>query len=474
MVYPAGNPLPSNPGGVPVAGNTPVYTPAVQLPAAAQPPAAVPPVAVPPVAVPPQTWSPDTTQFSQQAIQAATAPQPQATVVPASNPQGYTQLWAQAPQTDLWQAEWKNGQSAPPQAPPVVMAPPVVVPPVVQTPVPQPAPPPVMIPVPQPAPPPVVTPPVAQPPATPAPTPAPAEPPKPDSAPAPVGSLPQAPEPEPAPVYPDPPNETPAPLGGLPDVAEPEPAPEPEPEPPSVSTSRLGGLPTIEEPEPQPPAKPEPEPQAEVKPAPKPAPKPPAKPDGITGRSWKVVADPHVTTGDGQQFDAALAGRFTLIRSADGKFEVQNKQDQIPGDRGIWNTALTVKSHSDTVTYDAASQTLTVNEKKVAFKAGTKIKLPDGGRLEMTNSEYSPGKFAPRVQVVTPEGDRVAFLILQRKNGGRYVDLYGNIGAKRQPGEMNGMVGAFDADSKAENDLKLRNGKTASSVDDFLKDWKLS
>ncbi len=438
----AGNPLQPNPWGVPVVAAPAPYAPAVQLPPAAQPPVAVPP----PVAIPPQAWSPDQAQFSQQAVQAAATNQAQATVVPASNPQGYTQLWAEAPQTPLWEAAWKNGPSVPTQAPPVVAAPPVYTPPVVQ------------VPVPQPAPPPVVQAPLPQPPATPAPAPAPVVPPKPDASSAPIGGLPQAPEPEPEPAPEPYATETASRLGGLPDVAEPEPepAPEPEPEAPSHTASRLGGLPTTEE----------------AEPAPKPEPKPAPKPDGVSGRSWKVVADPHVTTGDGKRFDASLAGRFTLLRSSDGKFEVQNKQDQIPGDRGIWNTALTIKSHGDTVAYDAPSQALTVNGKKVDFKAGTKLKLTDGGRLEMTNSEYSPGKFAPRVQVVTPEGDRVAFLILQRKNGGRYVDLYGNIGSKRQAGEMSGMVGAFDADSNAENDLKLRNGKTASSLDAFLKDWK--
>ena len=458
MVYPAGNPLPLSPAGVPVAIAPTAYAPTVQLPMAGQAPVAV----APPTAVPPQAWTPDTAQFSQQAVQAASAQQPQAKLVSASNPQGYTQLWADAPQTPLWQASWKNGPSVLVQAPPVIAQPPVVQPPPVYTP------PVVQIPVPQPPLPPVVQAPIPQPPAPPAPVPpppAPAEPPKPDSSSSPIGGLPDVAEPEPAPVYPDPPSETASKLGGLPDVVEPEPAPEldaipePEPEVPSRTVSTLGGLPTIEE------KKPEPKPQVESKPAP--------KPEGITGRSWKVVADPHVTTGDGKRFDASLSGRFTLLRSSDGKFEVQNTQGAIPGDRGIWNTALTIKSHGDTVTYDAPSQTLKVNDQKVSFKAGSKQKLSDGGRLEMTNSEYAPGKFAPRVQVVTPEGDRVAFLILQRKNGGRYVDLYGNIGAKRQPGEMSGMVGTFDADSNAENDLKLRNGKTASSVDDFLKDWKV-
>ena len=456
MVYPAGNPLPSSPTGVPVAGASTAYAPAVQLPMAVPAPVAV----APPTAIPPQAWSPDTTQFSQQAIQAASTPQPQARLMPASNPQSYTQLWADAPKTPLWEAAWKNAPSVPVQAPPViaqppvVQAPPIYTPPVVQIPVPQPPLPPVVqAPVPQPPAPPVATPPPVTPP------PAPEETPKPDSSSSPIGSLPEAPEPEPAPVYPDPPNETASKLGGLPDVAEPE--PEPEPEAPSRTVSTLGGLPTIEETKPEP----KPEPQVESKPAP--------KPEGVSGRSWKVVADPHVTTGDGKRFDASLAGRFTSLRSSDGKFEVQNTQGAIPGDRGIWNTALTIKSHGDTVTYDAPSQTLKVNDEKVTFKAGSKIKLSDGGRLEMTNSEYSPGKFAPRVQVVTPEGDRVAFLILQRKNGGRYVDLYGNLGAKRQPGEMSGMVGTFDADSNAENDLKLRDGKTATNLDAFLKDWKL-
>lgn len=465
MVYPAGNPLPSNPAGVPVAGATPAYIPAVQLPAAPQAPVAVPP----PAAVPPQAWSPDTAQFSQQAVQAASTPQAQATVVPASNPQSYTSLWADAPQTPLWEATWKNQPSVPVQSPPVVQQPPViqqppvVMPPVVMMPLPQPVTPPVVqAPAPQP-----VTPPVVQtpPPVAPAPEP---EPPKPDSSSSPIGNLPVAPEPEPAPEYPDPPNETASKLGGLPDVAEPEPAP------PSRTVSTLGGLPTIEEAEPEPKPQAEPEVQAKPEPAPKPESKPAPKPEGVSGRSWKVVADPHVTTGDGKRFDSSLAGRFTLLRSADGKFEVQNTQSAIPGDRGIWNTALTIKSHGDTVTYDAPSQTLKVNDKPVTFKAGSKITLSDGGRLEMTNSEYSPGKFAPRVQVVTPEGDRVAFLILQRKNGGRYVDLYGNIGAKRQPGEMSGLVGTFDADSNAENDLRLRNGKTATNLDAFLKDWKLN
>ncbi|MNX67426.1 hypothetical protein D3C86_985530 [compost metagenome] len=458
MVYPAGNPLPLSPAGVPVAIAPTAYAPAVQLPLAGQAPVAV----APPTAVPPQAWTPDTAQFSQQAVQAASAPQPQARLMPASNPQGYTQLWADAPQTPLWEAAWKNGPSVAVQAPPVIAQPPIVQPPPVYTP------PVVQIPVPQPPQPPVVQAPLPQPPAPPAPVtppPAPVEPPKPDSSSSPIGGLPDVAEPEPAPVYPNPPNETASKLGSLPDVAEPEPAPEldaipePEPEVPSRTVSTLGGLPTIEE------AKPEPKPQVESKPAP--------KPEGISGRSWKVVADPHVTTGDGKRFDASLSGRFTLLRSSDGKFEVQNTQGAIPGDRGIWNTALTIKSHGDTVTYDAPSQTLKVNDEKVTFKAGSKHKLSDGGRLEMTNSEYAPGKFAPRVQVVTPEGDRVAFLILQRKNGGRYVDLYGNVGAKRQPGEMSGMVGTFDSDSSAENDLKLRNGKTASSVDDFLKDWKV-
>ncbi|GEM_PF-5117263 len=440
MVDRAGNPLVTNPWGVPVTGTPATFNPAVQLPVAGQPPVAVPP----PVAIPPQAWSPDATQFSPQAIQAAGAPQTQvatqaqvttqAQVVPASNPQGYTTLWAETPETSLWEARWRTAPSVSTQPPPVVPPAPVYTPPVVLAPLPVPPPPPVAIP-------PVAAPPVPTPP-----VPVPAEPPKPDHSPAPIGGLPTVPEPA------APPTHTASRLGGLPGIPEPEPEPAPEPVAPTHTAARLGGLPGMPEPEPPP--------------------KPTPKPEGVGGRSWKVVADPHVTTGDGKLFDASLAGRFTLLRSSDGKFEVQNTQGKIPGDNGIWNTAISIKCHADTIAYDAPSQILTLNDKKIAFKAGSKLTLPSGGRLEMTNSEYAPGKFASRIQVVTPEGDRTAWLILQRKNGGRYLDLYGNIGAKRQAGEMSGMAGAFDADANPENDLKLRSGKIAPNLDAFLKDWK--
>lgn len=217
-------------------------------------------------------------------------------------------------------------------------------------------------------------------------------------------------------------------------------------------------------------------PTEQKKPAPPTPVKPPAHPPTGHKLGHKVtftsVADPHVTTGNGKKFDNNVRGDIVLAKSKSGDLEVQAQNGSIPGDPGIWQTKGAVKTNGDVVKYDAASNTVYVNGKKVPFKAGEKIDLPSGGYVQMTHDRLDTGTPFNRLQVHTKQGDDVYMLNFQRKNGGHQLDIVGNISANRMSDDVTGAAGADDGDKNQANDLKTRDGRVTTDLNAFLNDWK--
>jgi hypothetical protein len=61
-------------------------------------------------------------------------------------------------------------------------------------------------------------------------------------------------------------------------------------------------------------------------------PKPKGEPDPCAAGCGESVGDPHMTTIDGGSYDFMAAGEYVLLRSAEGKFEIQARQKPVSDD----------------------------------------------------------------------------------------------------------------------------------------------
>jgi hypothetical protein len=198
------------------------------------------------------------------------------------------------------------------------------------------------------------------------------------------------------------------------------------------------------------------------------------KPKEKMGKPQKFtsVADPHITTADGGKYDNKKTGDFILAKSDSGDLVVQARQEPISGSSGVWQTKAAVKTDGDTVQFDAASKTVTINGKDYAFEAGKDIPLPSGGHVKMSKDKFENGTPYDRLEVFTNDGDKINMLNIKR-NGSQYLDISGTVSGERDSGSVKGTVGAMDADTDSSNDMVLRDGKTTSDLDAMLEDWRV-
>lgn len=198
------------------------------------------------------------------------------------------------------------------------------------------------------------------------------------------------------------------------------------------------------------------------------------KPKEKMGKPQKFlsVADPHITTADGGKYDNKKQGDFVLAKSDSGDLMVQTRQEPIKGSTGVWQTQGAVKTDGNTVNFDAASKTVTINGKAYPFEAGKDIQLPGGGHVKMSKDKFDTGVPYDRLEIFTKDGDKINMLNIKR-NGSQYLDVSGTISGERESGSVKGTVGAMDADTSSANDMVMRDGKTTSNLDAMLDDWRV-
>ncbi|MER3476119.1 MAG: hypothetical protein C4287_05620, partial [Leptolyngbya sp. ERB_1_2] len=87
--------------------------------------------------------------------------------------------------------------------------------------------------------------------------------------------------------------------------------------------------------------------------------------DTKTGASY---GDPHLITFDGFRYSFQTVGEFLLSRSQDGKFVVETRQAQVPGQELTLNTAIAMKVGTDRIGFyapEGTTPTLRVNGQAV-------------------------------------------------------------------------------------------------------------
>ncbi|MNX97085.1 hypothetical protein D3C86_1294350 [compost metagenome] len=189
-------------------------------------------------------------------------------------------------------------------------------------------------------------------------------------------------------------------------------------------------------------------------------------------QKFTSVADPHITTADGGKYDNKKQGDFVLLKSDSGDLMVQSRQEPIKGSTGVWQTKAAVQTHGNTVQFDAASKTVTINGKSYPFEAGKDIQLPGGGHVKMSKDKFDSGVPYDRLEVFTKDGDKINMLNIKR-NGSQYLDISGTVSGERDSGSVKGTVGAMDADTDSGNDMVMRNGKVTKDLDAMLEDWRV-
>lgn len=270
-------------------------------------------------------------------------------------------------------------------------------------------------------------------------------------------------------VEPDPPPPLP-PVTGQWEVEWPQPDPLPEaPEPLPEPVSEVWSDEPIDLPDPYPPV-PQDDPIWSDDPIPALEPDKPR--DTIRGGSFQSWGDPHETTGDGKKFDNYKVGTFVAFRSAEGDLELQKRQARLTDkEHGIFNVEAGLKVGSNQISYDAASNRLTINGKRVSVKPGKSYTLPDGTKVRVgvsrnRHGDRVPGQ--PAISVVSPKGDRINIL-----DQGKSLNFDGRISNQRESGSVYGSLGTFDSDNKAGNDMRLPNGQVTQNVDAFLEAWRV-
>lgn len=217
-----------------------------------------------------------------------------------------------------------------------------------------------------------------------------------------------------------------------------------------------------------------------------------AKAQGLTFRSW---GDPHEVSGDGLKFDNYQRGTFTKLMSATGDFMLQTRQDPwIKNPSVTVNTAAAVKSGKDIVSFDAKTNELMINGRKVALEPGATYPLPGGGSVKVNapTAEQDAADIIGTIDITTDKGD---FVQIERKQSNkirnaqgelvevsgdeRYIDIRGAVSPNRKDGEVRGSLGAIDRDTDASNDMVGRDGKVykinpkdQQAVDKFLDEWR--
>jgi von Willebrand factor type D domain len=160
--------------------------------------------------------------------------------------------------------------------------------------------------------------------------------------------------------------------------------------------------------------------------------------------------EPHLQTFDGTNYDFQAAGEFTLVRSVSGGFEVQTRQEPLPGSRDVSiNTAVGMRVGSARISVTAGkAMTLRVNGKRRRFpRVGSTVPLAAGG--EVAGTETSDG---PSLDVVWPDGSQARVWSIGPFGLGLVIAP-----AATRAGRVAGLLG--NADGNQGNDFVTRSGR---------------
>ncbi len=184
------------------------------------------------------------------------------------------------------------------------------------------------------------------------------------------------------------------------------------------------------------------------------------------GHTFKAYGDPHVVTGDGLKFDLSLIGEFVGFASRAGDFALHTRVGPGLVDRQhTFNLAVAVRLGQVVVAYDAVTRRLTVDGKPLLLLAGQERRLAGGALVRALPRGW---------ELVSARGDRVWLT-----PAGDHLDFRVEPAPGRPDGDMVGALGALDADSRPENDLRDRAGVVVTpptgptSEARFLEGWRV-
>jgi von Willebrand factor type D domain/Heterokaryon incompatibility protein Het-C len=174
--------------------------------------------------------------------------------------------------------------------------------------------------------------------------------------------------------------------------------------------------------------------------------------------------DPHLTTVDGLRYDLQTVGEYILIKSNNGNFEVQNRQEPYNASTAI-NSAVAIKVGRDRIALYAkefpdsnTSTPLRVNSKPTTIQ-GDKLSLADGGEILKQGNTYV---------IKSAKGEKVLVDLLgSGKSGFLNVSAF----VPNRSGTYSGLLG--NVNGNPNDDLQTRNGISISANRSSYKSEKL-
>jgi len=175
----------------------------------------------------------------------------------------------------------------------------------------------------------------------------------------------------------------------------------------------------------------------------------PKKPSGTLIQA-KSHGDPHLVTFDGLKYDLQTLGETILIKSNDGNFEVQARQEPFSPSLSV-NSAVAMQVGQNRVALyarefpDADTSTpLRVNGKATAIQ-GDKLTLKGGGEILKQGNTY----------VISSAGGEKVLLSLSGAGNTAFFNV--STFVYKQPETYRGLLGNVNGNPK--DDLQMRDGK---------------
>lgn len=176
--------------------------------------------------------------------------------------------------------------------------------------------------------------------------------------------------------------------------------------------------------------------------------------DRARGTSY---GDPHIITYDGYRYSFQTVGEFLLTRSVDGRFEVQARQQQVPGRQLSMNTAVALGVNGHRVAIYAQNapdgrSPLWIDGVPMAL-GNSSLPLPGGGTVQRRDNHYT----------VTWPGGEVVRIAGVEMGGALFFSITPDV--PRRPGQYLGLLG--DLNRNPDDDLRIRDGGVVPTKDAY-------